>query len=173
MFGGYVHATKILDQLPDDKKSACLRALKNAEQGQAKLSSKDWNSALTLCKAAHEGFSKIPEARNLLGVAKCDIAAAYGNLGNTSKAKKFAKESLSIVRGVEYLSYTEAMAHMTIGIAYYMDNDSDQGSRHFGISRQLLNRLPEAKGQLQLLDSNERQLKSIQGQKKRKWWHLW
>src|SRR6266581_4546057 len=170
MSGGYLLATRILENLCDDKRIKCLGALMKAEQGQAKLSSGDWNAALTLCMAAHDQFAGIPEAQPLLCIVKTDIAAAYGNLGRTYDSKRFAEDALPLLQGVTGLARTEAAARMTAGVACYLDGDAVEGAKMFDGARQLLRGLPGAEEQLRILESNEANLRAA-GRKK--WWKPW
>ena len=170
---GYLLATQIVERLSGEKQLACIAALHQSEQGQARLSSGDWSGTLIFCRRAQEGFANIPEARSLLGVTKADIAAALGNLGRLSEAKQVAEEALPLVHGVRELAQTEAALHMAIGIGHYHDGDTQAGASHFGTARQLFGSLPGGAQMLEILESNEAQLKAANREKEKKWWKPW
>jgi len=170
---GYLVATQIVERLSGDNQVACIAALHQAEQGQSRLSSGDWNGALTFCGRAQEGFAKIPEARPLLGVTKGDIAVAFGNLGRHSEAKQVAEEALPLVQGMRELAQTEAALHMTIGIGHYQEGDSRTGASHFDMARRIYQGLPGGGQMLAVLNSNEARLKTAGRKEKKKWWKPW
>lgn len=170
---GWLLATQIVEKLSGEKQYACISALQQAGLGQQKLSSGDWNGALALCMGAQAEFSQIPEARPLVGVTNADIAAALGNLGRHAEAKKIAEEALPLVQGVRHLAQTEAALHMTLGIGYYQEGDAQQGAHHFFIARQLYGVVPGAAQMLEIVDSNEAQVKAVHHEKRKRWWKLW
>ena len=173
MSNGYLIATRILEALSGERKIACLQALHEAEQGQAKMSSGDWDGCIAHAMRAHDLLTNIREAAPILGVVKQDIAAAYGNLGNTAEASRFAQDAIPLVQGVKELAYTEAMARMTVGITCYRTGNEQQGAQHFASARSLLKNRPDSERGLRLLDQNESNLKADLSRTKRKWWQLW
>jgi hypothetical protein len=173
MSNGYLIASRILEALSGENKIACLQALHEAEQGQAKLSSGDWDGCIAHAMRAYDLLTNIPEAAPILGVVKQDIAAAYGNLGKTTEASRFAQDAIQLVHGVKELAYTEAMAHMTVGITCYRSGNEQQGARHFASARSLLKNRPGSEQVLRLLDDNEAKLKADLSKTHRKWWQFW
>lgn len=173
MSNGYLIATRILEALSGEKLTACLQALAKSEQGQRKMSSGHWDEGLAHSMCAHDLLTNIPEAAPILGIVKQDIAAAYGNLGNTTEATRFAQDAISLVQGVKELACTEAMARMTVGITCYRSGNEQQGKQHFASARSLLKNQPGSEQSLRLLDENEARLKSDMSKNERKWWQLW
>jgi hypothetical protein len=157
----YLPAAQIVGRLSGEKKVACIAALVLAEQGQARLSSGDWNGALDLCRRAQDGLASIPEARPLLGVTKADLAAALGNLGRHSEAGQVAEQALPLIQGIHELRETEGALHMTIGIGHYREGNAQIGARHFEIARQVFRSVPGGAQMLQILESNEAQLRAL------------
>ena len=170
---GYIVATQIVERLSDESKLACISALKFGEQGQSKLAAGDWGGALEMCRKAQAGFSKIPEARPLLGVTMADMAAALGNQGQHAEAKRVAEDALPLVAGEQMLRMTEGTLHMTIGIGCFLEEEEEKGAEHLSHARRLFRQLPDGGRMLGILDTNEQQLSSAPIKAKHPWWKFW
>ncbi len=170
MSNGWLVASRIVEKLSGDTQIACLRALHEGGQGQARLSSGDPNGCVTYAMRAHDLLVNIPEAGPILGVVKQDIAAAYGALGRQSDAARFAQEAIELVHGVNGLVYTEAMAYVTLGVNSYLAHDGERGARYFSMARNLIRDRPGTEQGMRLLDENESMLKADQPSTRRKWW---
>lgn len=149
---------EVLEQLAGDKASqtACLVALKHSQDGQLKLSGGDSAGALPELLKAHEMFAGIPAAKSLLGIAKTDLAAAYGNLSHHREAITYARDAVAIIGGVRGLELTEAMARMTLANSYTLQGRGDEGKAEFSKARAILQRIPGSEQYLRALEHNER-----------------
>lgn len=122
---------------------------------------------------AHEELARVDKARCLLAICKADIAAAHGSLKNAGDAIKYARESISIIEGVEDFSQTEAAANMTIGCALFTIGKSIDAQRYLDSARRIFGAMPDGAQYLQMLDRNETYLKSRFPESEKKWWQLW
>ncbi len=153
----------VLDALSDNPEAqrACLSALKDVQDGEGKLSGGDYTGAVEDFLKAHALFSRIPQARALLGNVKTKLAAGYGYLDQQEKCLDYAKDALSIIAGAPRMEYTEACARMTLGTALWRLGNEHQGKIEYNKARIIFSRLPGAEAELAGLDQNKRSLMAL------------
>jgi tetratricopeptide (TPR) repeat protein len=154
---GLLIASEVLERLAADPSSqtVCFRALKHAQDGQINLSQGDAQRALPDLLKAHELFAQLPAARSLLGIAKADLAAAYGNLGRYRESLPYAQDAIAITANVPRLEFTEAMARMTLANTYSILGKAVEGRSEYRKAREILERIPGSESYLKMLERNE------------------
>jgi tetratricopeptide (TPR) repeat protein len=153
---GFLHATEVVEGLLNDKKVACICALKFSQDGQKLLGTGEFETAIKHFIKAEQIFNNISSARYLLGICKADIAAAYGNLGKFQKAFKFAKESIAIIGTDHRFTFTLAAANMTAGFSSYRLGEYATSAQHLKEARRLWQKIPGGEQYLSLIDQNDR-----------------
>jgi tetratricopeptide (TPR) repeat protein len=150
-------ASEVLERLAADPSSrtVCFTALKHAQDGQIKLSQGDAQRALPDLLKAHELFAQLPAARSLLGIAKADLAAAYGNLGRYPESLSYGQDAVAITANVPRLEFTEAMARMTLANTYSILGKAVEGRAEYRKAREILERIPGSESYLKTLERNE------------------
>jgi hypothetical protein len=161
---GYNEAAIVVEKLErtgkNDDLILCLTALKYSEQSQESLSKGDFNNVLLHSKKAETIFEKIPEAKYLLSIAKCDISAAYGGLKDNKNCVRYAKECLAIVEDKTELVFTKGTAYMNLGMALYLLGMPDESLINLKKAYDLFTRtqngtkyLPILKGNIKILEN--------------------
>ena len=149
-----------------------LMALKDSQAGQIKLHDGASSEALVYLLKAHNEFSTIPAARNLLGITCADIAAAYANLEEFRRASTFARDAIAIVRGNQMFAVTEGNANMTLANALTSLGKTAEAESHYECALEIFQRMPSGAQFLKALEHNRARLCLLRSNR-RSWWKFW